>query len=108
MDQELNTISVTTESGERFEAEVIDIFGVEGYPDKEYILYSFGEEVDQDHERVYMSILKEGEDGYVLDAITDPQEIKDVQDAVDEFLAMSDEEVEALREGEDGVDESNI
>ena len=55
-----------------------------------------------------MSILKEGEDGYVLDAITDPQEIKDVQDAVDEFLAMSDEEVEALREGEDGVDESNI
>ena len=37
-----------------------------------------------------------------------PQEIKDVQDAVDEFLAMSDEEVEALREGEDGVDESEL
>ena len=101
MDEERNLVTVTTDDGKEYQADVIDIFEVEGYPGKEYILYSFGENVDGDSETVYMSILKDTEDGYLLEAVKDEEEIKAVGEAVDELLAMSDEELESLEEDDE-------
>lgn len=101
MDEERNLVTVTTDDGKEYQADVIDIFEVEGYPGKEYILYSFGENVNGDSETVYMSILKDTEDGYLLEAVKDEEEIKAVGEAVDELLAMSDEELESLEEDDE-------
>ena len=65
-----NMITVTAENGQKFQAEVLDIFKVTGYEDKDYILYSFGENVDQDNEKVYVSILEEINDSYNLKEIS--------------------------------------
>ena len=98
--EEKNMIEVTGENGEKFNAEVLEIFEVEGYPGKEYILYSFGETEGED-EKVYTSILVENEESYVLAAIEDPEEQAAVDKAVDELLEMSEEEREALEESDD-------
>ena len=34
-----NFIDITTEDGQKYKAEVIDIFNVDEYPDKDYIIY---------------------------------------------------------------------
>ena len=99
--KEENVIQVTGENGEILDAEVIEIFEVEEYPGKEYILYSFGEQADEENEKVYTSILIENEESYVLSAIEDPKEQEAVDKAVDELLAMTDEEFEALEESDD-------
>lgn len=62
-----NKIKVTTENNQTLEVEVLDIFNVVGYEGKDYILYSLGEELDQDHEQAYVSILAQTEYGYNLD-----------------------------------------
>ena len=84
--EEQNLIEVIGENGEKFQAEVIEIFEVEEYPGKEYILYSFGEQVDDENEKVYVSILNEKEDEYVLSYIEDDAEYDAVCEAFDEFL----------------------
>ena len=83
-------IKVTTENGQEVEAEVLDIFNVEGY-DNDYCLYTFSEEVDDDNEKVYVSILVEKEDGFDFVAITDEQEWNDVQEALNESLESGEE-----------------
>ena len=99
--EEQNLIEVIGENGEKFQAEVIEIFEVEEYPGKEYILYSFGEQVDDENEKVYVSILNEKEDEYVLSYIEDEEELKVVNAAIDELLDLSDEERESLEESDD-------
>ena len=99
--EEQNLIEVIGENGEKFQAEVIEIFEVEEYPGKEYILYSFGEQVDDENEKVYVSILNEKEDEYVLSYIEDEEEQRIVNKAIDELLELSDEEREALEESDD-------
>ena len=42
-----NFIDVVTPEGEEKKAEVLDIFTVEGYEDKDYILYTFGKEISR-------------------------------------------------------------
>lgn len=79
-----NMITVTAENGQKFQAEVLDIFKVTGYEDKDYILYSFGENVDQDNEKVYVSILEEINDSYNLKEISDATEWNAVQEAINE------------------------
>ena len=83
-------IKVTSENGQEIEAEVLDIFNVEGY-DNDYCLYTFGEEADDDNERVYISILKEDEDSFEFLAITDEAEWNAVQEALNESLESGDE-----------------
>ena len=61
-----NKITVTTPDNRQLEVEVLDIFTVEGYEGKDYILYTLGEEVDADHERAYVSILEENDDSFSL------------------------------------------
>lgn len=94
-------IEVIGENGDKFEVEVIEIFEVEQYPGKKYILYSFGEQVDEENERVYTSVLNENEDEFVLSCIEDQEELRIVNEAVDELLTMSDEEYAALEESDD-------
>ena len=84
-----NKITVTAENGQKFQAEVLDIFKVAGYEDKDYILYSFGEVVDQDNEKVYVSILESINDSYNLKEISDVNEWNAVQEAVSEGTTLN-------------------
>lgn len=77
-------ITVTAENGQKFQAEILDIFKVAGYDDKDYILYSFGESVDQENDKVYVSILEEVNDSYNLKEISDATEWNAVQEAINE------------------------
>ena len=84
------TIRITTENGKEVDAEVLDIFGVEGF-DNDYCLYTFGEAVGEDNQKVYVSIIREREDGFDFVAITDDEEWKAVQEALNESQESGEE-----------------
>ena len=87
-----NKIIATTPDNEQLEIEVLDIFSVVGYEGKEFILYTLGEEMDQVHERAYVSILEEKDNGYSLTEINDSKEWQEVQKAIEEDIAMAEDE----------------
>jgi len=79
-------IHVVDENGRNIEVEVLDIFEVEGY-DNEYIMYTKGEQVDKDNERVYISILQENDDeSFTFKDISDDKEWDEVQSAIQENI----------------------
>ena len=78
-------IRVIDEDNNEFEEEVIDIFEVVDYPGKEYILYTRGKEIDKDNIEVYVSIIKEGENGFLLENISNDLEWQQVQKAINEM-----------------------
>lgn len=80
-----NLIKVINSNGEELEVEVLDIFTVDGYDDKEYILYTMNKEVDSNNVEVYVSTLERTDTGFNLNDITDELEWKVVQEAVDEM-----------------------
>lgn len=86
--QAINKIKVTNSENQTFEVEVLDIFTVTGYEDKDYILYSLGEEVDSDNEQAYVSILKQEGENYSLIEIQDANEWETVQNAIQEEIEM--------------------
>ena len=87
-----NIIELTTEDGSIIEVEVLEIFGVVGYEDKEYILYTQNKEVDAENIKAYVSILEQREDGgYHLANIEDEQEFLTVQKAIEEMGEVEDE-----------------
>ena len=63
------------ENGEPVEVEVLDIFTLENYPDKHYILYTKGE-IEGEFEKTYVSIIVDNEDEVVFTAIEDEEELK--------------------------------
>ena len=63
---------------------------VEGF-DNDYCLYTFGEEVGEDNQKVYVSIIREREDGFDFVAITDDEEWKAVQEALNESQESGEE-----------------
>lgn len=79
-----NIIEVIGEDGLKFEVEVLDIFSVKGYDNKDYILYTRNKEIDNNIE-VYISILKKNGNEYQLLNIENEEEWKAVQMAVDEM-----------------------
>lgn len=79
-----NIIKVFDEDGNPFEVEVLDIFSVAGYDDKEYIMYTRNREVDGNIE-VMVSILTQNDDHYYLQNIEDDKEWETVQKALDEM-----------------------
>ena len=79
-----NMIKVTNEYGEEIELEVLDIFQVEGYEGKDYILYTNNKELDDDHIEVFVSNLVEDEKGFSLLNIADEVEWETVQKAINE------------------------
>lgn len=82
MDNVDNFLDVISEDGKNIKAEVIDIFSVEEYPDKDYIIYSFGEDAGNDAEKVYVSIIKDVNDEFRLLGIDDSTEWSIVQEAI--------------------------
>jgi len=80
-----NIITITTEDGKQTKVEVIDIFSVVGYEDKDYILYTQNIEVDKDNIKAYVSILEENDGVYSLKEIEDEKEFEDVQAALKEM-----------------------
>ena len=83
-------IKITTENGKEVDAEVLDIFGVEGF-DHDYCLYTLREYNDDDNQKVYVSIIKEKDDGFDFIAITDEEEWQAVQEALNEPLESGEE-----------------
>ena len=80
-------IKVVTLDNQVLEIEVLDVFQVSGY-DRDYIMYSLGEEVDEEDEQVYISILKNDHDSYSLEDISDDKEWEDVEKALLEEVEM--------------------
>ena len=80
-----NIITITTQDGKQTKVEVIDIFSVVGYEDKDYILYTQNIEVDKDNIKAYVSILEENNGIYTLKEIEDEKEFEDVQAALKEM-----------------------
>lgn len=80
-----NIITVTTENNKQVKIEVLDIFSVVGYENKDYILYTQNQEVDNDNIKAYISILENKDGNYSLTAITDDKEWIEVQKTVQEM-----------------------
>ena len=81
-----NIIELTTTEGNKIEVEVLEIFSVAGYEDKEYILYTQNKEADTENVQAYVSILEQKENGdYHLTNIKDEEEFKLVQKAIEEM-----------------------
>ena len=82
-----NFISVVDESGKEYKAEVVDIFSVTGYEGNNYIIYSFGEKIDENTDKVYISKIEELADGTInLNAIVDNTEWDAVNKAINEKI----------------------
>ena len=88
-----NKIKVITATNKTLEIEVLDIFNVEGYKDKDYILYSLGEEIDKEDEQAYVSIIKQKKGNYSLVEITDEKEWKIVQKTIEESISAIKDDV---------------
>ena len=81
-----NKLKVYDENGVLEEVEVLDFFQVEGY-DHEYVLYTKGEEVDQNNVITYVSIVNQvSEDEFHFDKITDPEEERKVDEQIEKEL----------------------
>lgn len=87
-----NKITITTPDNKEIEVEVLDIFNVVGYEEKDYIMYTLGEKINEDNERVYISILNDrGNNTFELLEISDEKEWEAVQQAIQEEIAHEDE-----------------
>ena len=82
MEDNKNILNVIDENGENVEIEVFDIFEVEEYPGKEYILYTKNE-TEGDYVKTYISILNETETKATLDAILDDKEFEVIKNKIE-------------------------
>lgn len=89
---EENKITITTPDHKEMEVEVLDIFNVVGYEEKDYIMYTLGEKINEENEKVYISILNDrGNNTFELLEISDEKEWEAVQQAIQEEIAHEDE-----------------
>lgn len=87
-----NKITITTPDNKEIEVEVLDIFNVVGYEGKDYIMYTLGEKINEENEKVYISILNDrGNNTFELLGISDEKEWEAVQQAIQEEIAHEDE-----------------
>ena len=83
-----NKLRVYNENNELEEVEVIDFFQLEEY-DHEYIVYTKGEEADDDNIVTYVSILEQtSPNEFRFLRITDPEEEKKVEEKIQEELDL--------------------
>ena len=80
-----NFIKIYDEDGKESKVEVLDIFQVEGYEGKDYILYTQNKELDENNIEVFVSILEQNGDDFSLLNIEDEVEWETVQKAIDEM-----------------------
>lgn len=83
------TLTVYDENNNEVKVEVLDIFTLEAYPNKEYILYTKNE-TEGEYIKTYVSIIKKAENQYIFESIDDQQEF----DAVQDYINSSVEEGE--------------
>ena len=89
--ENLNTFSIIDESGLIQQAELIDVFSVTAYPNNMYAMYSFGELIDDNNKKVYISRIVENEEGITeLHVIEDEEEWILVNRAVNEIITELD------------------
>lgn len=87
-----NKITLTTPDNKTVEVEVLDIFNVAGFEGKDYIMYTLGEKIDDDNEKVYISILNDkGDNNFELVGITDDNEWNAVEKAIQEEITYGDD-----------------
>lgn len=87
-----NKIILTTPDNKTIEVEVLDIFNVVGYEGKDYIMYTLGEKIDEENEKVYISILNDkGDNNFELVGITDDKEWDMVEKAIQEEITYGDD-----------------
>lgn len=86
MEEEGNILNVIDENGEEVEIFIIDIFSLDEYPGKEYILYTKGEE-EGEYVKSYVSILNETEDSADIIAIEDEEEFNKVQNEINNRMS---------------------
>lgn len=84
------TLTVTDENNNQVEIEVLDIFTVDSYPGKEYILYTKNE-TEGEYIKTYVSILEETETSVTLAGIEDENEFAAVQDKINSNLEETGE-----------------
>lgn len=80
-----NFINIVDDQGKEVEVEVLDIFTVAGYDNKDYIMYTMNKEIDENNIEVLVSILKKEGNVYNLETITDEKEWEEVQKAINEM-----------------------
>lgn len=90
MENKVETITVTTESGRQMEAQVIDVIEVPEF-NKQYIFYTFGEKVENDQMKLYASILFEDEDKITLKGIEDDNEWDVVKEILDSMYGQQND-----------------
>ena len=86
MEEEGNILNVIDENGEEVEIFIIDIFSLDEYPGKEYILYTKGEE-EGEYVKSYVSILNETEDSADIIAIEDEEELNKVKNEINNRMS---------------------
>ena len=77
-----NILNVEDENGNVIGVEVLDIFTLPEYPEKQYIMYSKGEVVDEENEKVYVSIIDDSGESAELLNIEDENEWNKVQEYI--------------------------
>lgn len=77
-----NILNVEDENGNIIGVEVLDIFTLPEYPEKQYIMYSKGEVVDEENEKVYVSIIDDSGESAELLNIEDENEWNKVQEYI--------------------------
>lgn len=80
--EDLQTIKITNQEGKEIEIKAITILKKPN-DGKSFLLYTFDSESDSMD--VYASILKEENDTYVLDSITDKEDWDLIQKAIEEL-----------------------
>lgn len=82
MENNLDKITVTTESGRKMEANVIDVIEIPDF-NKQYVFYTFDEKTDDGQMKMYVSILVEEDNGITLQGIQDDDEWDVVKEVLD-------------------------
>ena len=86
-----NVIKVTNENNILEEVEIIDFFQLDEY-EHEYVLYTKNEEVGDDI-ITYISIIHEiNQDEYQFEEITNPEELKKVEEEIEKEIKLLTEE----------------
>ena len=82
MENNLDKITVTTDSGRQMEAKVIDVIEIPEF-NKHYVFYTFDEKTDDGQMKMYISILVEENDKITLKGIEDDDEWNVVKEVLD-------------------------
>ena len=80
--KELETLKITNQEGKEIDIKVVTILKKPDNP-KSFLLYTFDD--TKDKVDIYASIIKEENNAYVLDAITDKEDWDLVQKAIKEL-----------------------